>query len=70
MKNLFRLAVAFVLAWPGHALAQTGDAQQIADPGFKPAVVKPAYQRAHPVVVLDEAHNNFHTVSGRSRPPF
>jgi hypothetical protein len=69
MRNLSRLAVALVLACAAHAvLAQTVGAQQIADPDFKPAIAKPAYQSTHPVVVLDEAHENFHTVSGRYKP--
>ena len=49
-------------------MAQTGDAQQIADPDFKPSITKPAHPDTHPVVVLDEAHANFHTVSGRYKP--
>jgi hypothetical protein len=46
----------------------TGNAQQIADPDFKPATRKPSYERTHPVVVLDEAHENFHTAAGRYKP--
>ena len=60
-----RLAPAVLLACVAPAIAQTGDTQQIADPAFKPAIEKPAYARTHPLVVLDEAHENFHTVSGR-----
>jgi len=41
-------------------------AQQVADPDFKPAIEKPAYaEGAGPVVLIDEAHFNFHTASGR-----
>lgn len=40
----------------------------MADPDFKPAIEKPAYVSAHPVIVLDEAHANFHTISGCYKP--
>jgi hypothetical protein len=44
-------------------------AQQVSDPDFKPAVGKPAWSEgAGPVVLLDEAHFNFHTASGRYEP--
>lgn len=49
-------------------VALTGLAQQIADPDFDPRVAKPAYAKKHPKVLLDEAHNNFHTASGRYKP--
>ncbi|MEK6303444.1 MAG: DUF4350 domain-containing protein [Acidobacteriota bacterium] len=45
-----------------------GFAQQIADPEFDTKVAKPAYTKKHPKVLLDEAHNNFHTASGRYKP--
>jgi len=41
-------------------------AQQIADPDFKPKIEKPAFAEGKgPVVLLDEAHFNFHTATGR-----
>lgn len=41
-------------------------AQQVADPDFKPPIEKPAYAEGKgPVVLIDEAHFNFHTASGR-----
>jgi hypothetical protein len=44
-------------------------AQQVADPDFKPPVTSPAYKEGRgPVVLVDEAHHNFHTASGRYRP--
>jgi hypothetical protein len=43
-------------------------AQQVADPEFKPVVDRPAWVDTHPLVVLDEAHANFHTASGRYKP--
>jgi hypothetical protein len=44
-------------------------AQQVADPDFKPSVTRPAYGEGRgPVVLIDEAHHNFHTASGRYQP--
>lgn len=41
---------------------------QIADPDFNTTVAKPAYAKVGPKVLFDEAHNNFHTASGRYKP--
>ncbi len=42
------------------------NAQQIADSNFQYAIHKPMYAAGKgPVIVLDEAHYNFHTLSGR-----
>ena len=41
---------------------------QMADPNFDARVAKPAYSRNGPKVLFDEAHNNFHTASGRYKP--
>lgn len=49
-------------------LAIAGLAQQVADPDFDTKVAKPAYTKKHPTVLLDEAHHNFHTASGRYKP--
>jgi hypothetical protein len=43
-------------------------AQQVADPNFDARVAKPAYAKSGPKVLFDEAHNNFHTASGRYKP--
>ncbi|HEV2669294.1 MAG TPA: DUF4350 domain-containing protein, partial [Blastocatellia bacterium] len=43
-------------------------AQQIADPEFDIHVTKPAYTKNYPRVLFDEAHNNFHTITGRYKP--
>jgi len=41
-------------------------AQQIPDLNFKHSILKPAYAKAKgPVIILDEAHFNFHTLDGR-----
>jgi hypothetical protein len=51
------------------SLAAFVSAQQVADPNFDTKVAKPAYAKsAHPKVLFDEAHNNFHTALGRYKP--
>ncbi len=43
-----------------------GTAQQVADNEFDPVISSPAYPRGQgPVVLIDEAHHNFHTKDGR-----
>ncbi len=42
--------------------------QQVADPNFDAKVARPAYARNRPKVLFDEAHNNFHTSTGRYKP--
>jgi len=42
--------------------------QQVADPNFDAKVAHPAYAKTGPKVLFDEAHNNFHTASGRYKP--
>jgi len=50
-------------------LASGADAQQVADTAFKPPIPDPAYRTGRgPVVMLDEAHFNFHTAEGRYKP--
>ena len=41
---------------------------QVADPNFTASVARPAYKKNGPKVLFDEAHNNFHTSSGRYKP--
>jgi hypothetical protein len=54
-------SVAFIIA-----LLATGCAQQVPDTAFAFRSASPAYANgAGPVVMLDEAHNNFHTLGGR-----
>lgn len=39
---------------------------QVPDKSYKPVVADPAYPRGTgPIVCLDEAHNNFHTLNNR-----
>lgn len=45
------------------------NAQQVADTLYSPAISNPAYDPAQgPVVLIDEAHHNFHTLHGRYEP--
>jgi hypothetical protein len=57
-------ALTFGGAMP--ALQQTGG--QRADPDFNARVDSPAYKQNGPQVLFDEAHNNFHTATGRYKP--
>ena len=41
---------------------------QIADPNFNANVNGPTYTKDHPRVMFDEAHQNFHTSTGRYKP--
>ena len=49
------------------ALQQQGGVQ-MADPKFDAGVAHPAYAKIGPKVLFDEAHNNFHTTTGRYKP--
>lgn len=42
--------------------------QQGPDPEFNTTVAHPAYTKNYPRIVFDEAHNNFHTTTGRYKP--
>lgn len=60
-----------VLAAAGATLVLAGaaSAQQVADPDFNPPIPKPAYESGKgPLVAIDDAHHNFHTVDGRYEP--
>ena len=41
---------------------------QVADPNFNAKVANPAYKKNGPELLFDEAHNNFHTATGRYKP--
>lgn len=43
-------------------------AEQVADKNFNTKVDNPAYKKKGPKVLFDEAHNNYHTTSGRYKP--
>ncbi len=53
--------------WSGTFSAQI-IGEQASDPNFKTDVANPAYPKTHPRVLFDEAHNNFHTTTGRYKP--
>ncbi|HEY0544913.1 MAG TPA: hypothetical protein VGC91_05900 [Pyrinomonadaceae bacterium] len=65
-KKIMRacLALSFLLA----GMNINSFSQQQADQTFDASVAHPAYTTTHPKVLLDEAHNNFHTASGRYKP--
>lgn len=43
--------------------------QQVSDPDFKPVIKNPAYEKGKgSLILIDEAHNNFHTMTGRYKP--
>ena len=62
-RKLGLLVVALSLA-----LFAAAGAQQVADPSFDTKVAKPTYAKDGPRVLFDEAHNNFHTATGRYKP--
>jgi hypothetical protein len=68
MMRMAGLPGAFVLGVMALLTAPAVAQQQLVDPDFKPAVAEPAYKASGPVVAIDEAHNNFHTMSGNYRP--
>ena len=50
-------------------LLQENKAQQVADTTYNPVIASPEYQFGKgPVILIDEGHNNFHTVDGRYLP--
>ncbi len=50
------------------ALASSASAQQRPDPEFNTVIEQPAFTKNYPRVLFDEAHNNFHTTTGRYKP--
>ena len=61
----FALGLIALAAVAMPALAQ----QQLVDPDFRPTVERPAYAaEAGPVVLIDEAHANFHRMEGQYAP--
>jgi hypothetical protein len=63
VRNILRTTAVVIL------LSTAAFAQQVADPNFKPPVERPAYKTGRgPVVLIDEAHHNFHTATGRYQP--
>jgi hypothetical protein len=50
------------------AMAAIANAQQRPDPEFNTVIEQPAFKKNYPRVLFDEAHNNFHTTTGRYKP--
>ncbi len=65
MTRFTRLSFVIVLLIGSSASAR---AQQFADPEFDANVDRPAFTDRHPSVLVDEAHQNFHTAGGRYKP--
>jgi hypothetical protein len=61
---LFSAALTLALA----ALSAPVRAQQEPDTSFDTRIAHPAFTSSHPRVMIDEAHHEFHTMSGRYRP--
>ncbi len=57
--------MAMVAALP---LAAALLVQQVADSSFDVSLARPAYTGRRPVVMIDAAHRNFHTMDGRYHP--
>src|SRR6059036_504604 len=62
-----KLTTLFLLAAVASTLS-IAFTQQVADPNFDARVAHPAYTKNGPKVLFDEAHNNFHTTTGRYKP--
>lgn len=59
MKNIL-----FILC-----ISQMIIAQQVGDSTYNPKIDNPMYEQSRgPLIFIDEAHNNFHTISGRYKP--
>lgn len=66
-KKLHALALSLMVTAALWAVGAR--AQQVADTSFEPPIPSPAYRPGRgPVVLLDEAHFNFHTAEGRYQP--
>jgi hypothetical protein len=64
--SLFFLLVALGI---GQDTESKVEPLRTADPSFQPEINKPAYPHGEgPLVLIDEAHNNFHTAVGTYKP--
>jgi hypothetical protein len=66
MENRKALFFSIILCFTQILGATYG--QQVADPSFDAKVARPAYTKNGPKVLIDEAHNNFHTATGSYKP--
>lgn len=61
--------LTFLLSMISGSVSATISAQQVADTSYKPRIEKPVYPPMRgSVVMVDEAHYNFHTTEGRYQP--
>jgi len=64
VRLAFAIQAVGMLLW-----VKSLNAQQVADMSFQPQLGAPAYTAGQgPVVLIDEAHHNFHTAEGRYAP--
>jgi len=68
LRLRLRLGVALVLGAGAHACSLPAGAQQEPDSTFDTRIARPAFTDRHPRVAIDEAHHNFHTMTGRYAP--
>lgn len=68
LRSLRILREAALVATFAIQAGAKGAQTQTSDPNFDVSVERPAYTSEGPVVVIDEAHANFHTATGRYRP--
>ena len=67
MNRLTALAIALTML-PAIACGQRQQQQQHADTSFSPRIAHPAYTANGPIVAIDQAHDNFHTLAGKYAP--
>jgi hypothetical protein len=67
-KATLNILLRFTLCASIVLLSFAVQAQQVVDPDFKAPVEHPAYTSRHPVVMIDEAHSNYHTAGGHYQP--
>jgi len=70
-ERLVRVVLGLALAFPPFPAraAQRLNTGQEVDSGYHPTVARPAYDgEQHPVVLVDEAHREAYTATGRYRP--
>jgi hypothetical protein len=65
MTRLKHVSLALVFCFG----SLSGISQQVADTLFNPVVANPAFSRGQgSIIMIDEAHSNFHTINGRFKP--
>ena len=67
MSKVYRAFLPLTLFVLAGTLPAAG-LQQAADESFDAKVARSAFTSKHPKLVIDEAHNNFHTATGRYKP--